>query len=185
MIFVFKKLKHFIARYYSQYLFYKKSGSFLPSGCVVEGCSNIEIGKHFSAGINCQLYSRSSPSLPSSIRIDDRVSLNSNVHINAESGGQIFILSDVLIGPNVVIRAANHNSSRTDLPIRNQGSTGGKIKIEDNVWIGAGCIILANITIGRGSVIGAGSIVTKDIPPDSVAFGSPARVVRSRIPNNA
>jgi acetyltransferase-like isoleucine patch superfamily enzyme len=52
--------------------------------------------------------------------------------------------------------------------------------IEDNVWIGANCIIMKGITIGEGSVIGAGSIVTKDIPPYSIAVGVPAKVIKNR-----
>ena len=56
----------------------------------------------------------------------------------------------------------------------------GKIKIEDDVWIGSNVIILPNINIGKGSIIGAGSVVTKNIPEYSVAVGVPARVIKNR-----
>ncbi|VVS91972.1 DapH/DapD/GlmU-related protein [Desulfoluna spongiiphila] len=56
----------------------------------------------------------------------------------------------------------------------------GAITIEDDVWIGAGAIILAGVTVGKGCVIGAGSVVTKDVPEYCVAAGNPARVVKQR-----
>jgi acetyltransferase-like isoleucine patch superfamily enzyme len=59
-----------------------------------------------------------------------------------------------------------------------QGITAQGIVIEDNCWIGAGAIVLDGVTIGRGACVGAGSVVTKSVPPHSLAVGSPARVIR-------
>ncbi|PSW73445.1 sugar O-acetyltransferase [Photobacterium sp. GB-50] len=93
----------------------------------------------------------------------------------------------VQIGPNVVISTAGHplDIAERVLPI----AAANPITIGDNVWIGAGAIILDGVTIGDRSVIGAGSIVTKDIPADSVAVGNPCRVVKkiehSAIPSEA
>ncbi|MGF1689352.1 sugar O-acetyltransferase [Photobacterium japonica] len=83
----------------------------------------------------------------------------------------------VLIGPNVVISTAGHPVTLAErvLPI----AAANPIVIGDNVWIGAGAIILDGVTIGDRAVIGAGSVVTKDIPADTIAVGNPCKVVRT------
>lgn len=92
----------------------------------------------------------------------------------------------VQIGPNVVISTAGHPFDLAErvLPI----ATGNPIVIGDNVWIGANSVILGGVTIGNRSIIGAGSIVTKDIPSDCVAVGNPCRVIKtishSKMPTN-
>ena len=86
-----------------------------------------------------------------------------------------------MMGPEVVFYTQNHKTNRTDIPMREQGMTEiMPIVIEDDVWIGARVVVLPGCTIGRGSVIGACSVVSKSIPPYSVAVGSPARVVKCR-----
>ena len=89
----------------------------------------------------------------------------------------ITIGKHVLIGPNVVVCTAGHP---LDKEVRRSKLEFGKpISIGDDVWIGAGAIILPGVKIGSGSVIGAGSIVTKDIPENCVAVGNPARVIKN------
>lgn len=94
--------------------------------------------------------------------------------------GGVAIGNDVYTGPLVQILAVNHVYSDPDTPIREQGITAQGITIEDDVWLAAGAIVLDGVRIGRGSVIGAGAVVASDIPPYSVAVGSPARVVKDR-----
>lgn len=82
----------------------------------------------------------------------------------------------VFIGPNVTITCAGHGVSPTQ---RKEGmNTSKPITIGENVWIGANCVICPGVTIGKDSIIGAGSIVTKDIPNGVIAFGNPCRVQR-------
>lgn len=94
--------------------------------------------------------------------------------------GGISIGNDVYTGPLVQVLAVNHVYSDPDTPIRLQGITAKGIVIEDDVWLAAGVIVVDGAHIGRGSVIGAGAVVVNDIPPYSVAVGSPARVVKDR-----
>jgi len=94
--------------------------------------------------------------------------------------GGVTIGNDVYTGPLVQILAVNHVYTDPDRPIREQGITAQGIVIEDDVWLAAGAIVLDGTHIGRGSVIGAGAVVTEDIPPYSIAIGSPARVVKDR-----
>ena len=89
---------------------------------------------------------------------------------------RIVIGNNVMFGPNCCIDGAGHP---TDSTRRNAGfEYAYPITIEDDVWLGSGVHIMPGITIGRGCVIGAGSIVTKDIPPHSLAVGNPCHVIR-------
>ena len=88
---------------------------------------------------------------------------------------KITIGKHVLIGPNVTLCTTGHSIHPKH---RGDGMYSFPITIEDNVWIGANVVVLPDVTIGKNSVIGAGSVVTKDIPANSVAFGSPCKVFR-------
>jgi len=112
------------------------------------------------------------------ISIGFRSGINTNCWISAHGG--LDIGKNVLIGPFTIIHTGNHNFSDSGKPINQQGQTFKKITIEDDVWIGANVIILSGVTIKEGSVIGAGSVVTKDVPPYSVMAGNPARLIKSR-----
>ena len=91
-------------------------------------------------------------------------------------GAKVSIGNNVFIAPNVGLHTAGHP---LDSKQRNQGIEYAKpITIEDDVWIGAGVQVCPGVTIGRGAVIAAGAVVTKEIPPYTVAAGVPAKVIR-------
>ncbi len=94
--------------------------------------------------------------------------------------GGVWIGNDVYTGPMVQIVAVNHVYDDPARPMRQQGITAKGIVIEDDVWIGANAVVLDGVTIGRGSVIGAGAVVAKDIPPYSIAVGAPAKPIKDR-----
>lgn len=114
------------------------------------------------------------------ITIGDNSSIQAYSVIVGDAKYGITIGSGVRIAPHVVIISSNHVFSDTTKPIYTQGSQGEQIVIEDDVWIGSRVNITAGVHIGTGCVIGAGAVVTKDIPPYSVAVGIPARVIKSR-----
>lgn len=154
---------------------FKQSSSFTIShGCVITNPKNIYIGRSANIMHHCCLYAHNN----GLIKVADRVNINSNVQLGAADNGEIIIGSDVAIGPNTVIRASNHNYKVKEIPINKQGHTGGKIVIEDDVWIGANVVILPDVVIGRGAVVGAGAVVNKSIPAYSLAGGVPARVIK-------
>ena len=119
--------------------------------------------------------------------IGDRVIINMNCTF--VDNNRIDIGSDVLIAPNVQIYTATHSINVDERMVRDW-SEGEEIcrtyalpvRIEDGVWIGGGTVILPGVTVGRNSVVGAGSVVTRDIPADCVAVGNPCRVIK-RIDN--
>ncbi|UCD33762.1 MAG: acyltransferase, partial [Desulfobacterales bacterium] len=84
-----------------------------------------------------------------------------------------------IVGEFVSIRDANHGMERGE-PMRYQPHTSKPIRIGRDVWIARGSCILPGVTIGEGSIIAANSVVTKDIPPYSIAAGVPARVIKNR-----
>ncbi|UCC14680.1 MAG: acyltransferase [Gammaproteobacteria bacterium] len=94
--------------------------------------------------------------------------------------GGVDIGADVLIAAHTSINTVSHIAERTDIPMNDQGIRCDPIVIQDDVWIGLNCTILQGFTIGHGSIIGAGAVVTRDIPPGSIAVGTPARVVKQR-----
>lgn len=97
--------------------------------------------------------------------------------------GPLRIGDNVMMGPEVVILSSGHAHSRTDIPMNQQGfiAPTRPTIIGNDVWIGTRVIILQGVQIGDGCIIGAGAVVTKDIPPYSVAGGVPARVIKSRL----
>ena len=117
------------------------------------------------------------------VQIGDDSSVQAYCNLVGYEGGEIQIGRYVRIGSHTVMVAANHRFERTDIPIAKQGVKPEPIVIEDDVWIGSRVNLLAGVRIGKGSVIGAGAVVTKDIPPYSVAVGVPARVIATRVGN--
>jgi len=99
-----------------------------------------------------------------------------NFNLTMVDDTNIYVGDNVLFAPNVILTTATHP---VHPPLRSrQGQYNAEIRIGNNVWLGAGAIVLPGITIGENSVIGAGSIVTKDIPPNVVAVGNPCKVMR-------
>ena len=111
------------------------------------------------------------------IDVGDRVWVAQNCIIE----GNVSIGNDVILGPFVHVVAGDHGFSETNLPINQQGAISAPVLIEEDCWIGSGAVITKGVTIGRGSVIGARAVVTKNIPPYSVAVGIPATVIKSRL----
>ena len=106
----------------------------------------------------------------------------SGIGINCEVYGPVTVGDNVMMGPEVVIYTRNHNIERTDIPMQEQGYAEFKpVVIGNDVWIGRRSIILPGVHIGDGCVIGAGAVVTKDLPAYTIAGGVPAKVIKKRI----
>ena len=134
---------------------------------------------------------------PELVSVGDNVAIHHGVFIYPE-GYEIEIGSDthfapygILYGPlsvgnkcaiagHVVLASSAHTHALVDVPFVDQPLDKRKITIEDNVWIGANAVVTPGITIGTGSIIGAGAVVTKDVPPYSVMGGVPAKLIRKR-----
>ncbi|OUC14847.1 MAG: hypothetical protein B0A82_11060 [Alkalinema sp. CACIAM 70d] len=103
-----------------------------------------------------------------------------SINVSAVVRGKVTMGNGVRIGGHTSILGFNHSFKTLDLPIHQQPLTFKGITIGDDVWIGSGVTIVDGVEIGSHSVIGAGAIVTRNIPPYSVAVGNPARVIKNR-----
>jgi len=105
----------------------------------------------------------------------------SGLGINAKVQGPLSVGSHVMMGPDVIIYTRNHKFDDTKVPMMFQGDgEPEKVRIGNDVWIGARVVILPGVTIGDGVIIGACSLVTKDVMPYSIVGGVPAKVIKSR-----
>lgn len=106
---------------------------------------------------------------------------NSGVGVNCVVSGRTFIGNDVMMGPDCIMYSYSHAHDRLDIPMDQQGfEEPTPIHIGNDVWIGARVIILPGVTVGDHVIIGAGSVVTKDIPDYALVGGVPAKIIRMR-----
>ena len=139
-------------------------------GCIACGCFdnhgkniNIERGADFGNG--------------KGIIIGD----NSGIGVNCMVRGPLEMGQNIMMGPEVQIMTCRHNTERTDIPMNQQGFLPErKVTINNDVWIGTRAIIMPGVTIGKGSIIGANAVVTKDVPDYAVVAGVPAVVIKYR-----
>ena len=141
----------------------------LRNFCVKKYIKNA--GIHISIGQRCKIHKNT------------QIGSNSGVGRGSEINNGVIIGDNVMMGPDVLLYTQNHCTADLNRPMLGQGMTEIKpVVIEDDVWIGARVCILPGVRIGKGSVIGACAVVSKSIPPYSVAVGNPAKVVKTRAP---
>ncbi len=155
-------------------------GAYLDTHVYLHACPDgIRIGAGTTIMHGCMLHVFNFRDLPhAGITIGANGFLGEYTVIRGQGG--VTLGDKVFTGPMVQILAVNHVFQDPDTPIADQGITAEGIVIEDDVWLGAGAIVVDGVRIGKGSVVGAGSVVTRDLPPDSIAVGSPAKVIRDR-----
>lgn len=193
-----KKLQLFIKRYgykgcidHIYYylitrLFYK-SARLIRLPIEVRGAALIDMGSQLTTGKNCRIEAfvneENYQSKQKTILFGTNVTLNDNVHIAGYYS--VKIGNNVLIASKVFISDHNHGKysgldefSSPDVIPNDRPLSGGAVDIQDNVWLGEFVVVLPGVTIGKGSIIGAMSVVNRSIPPNSIAVGSPAKVIK-------
>lgn len=136
------------------------------------------IGVKFGQNLRSQIVL--SIESPKTLQIGDNVGIGQGCTFYA--GGGIIIGNNVMFSNYVGLISNDHETKDLTIPMKDQGMKNEQIPITigDDVWLGYGVIIIKNVTIGKGAIIGAGSVVTKDIPEYAIAVGNPARVVKYR-----
>lgn len=207
-LFLLKNFPSFVGivlRSFCYKLLFKKAffPSFIGKNVEIKYFSEISLGKNAFLDKNVYLHSGK----PKGIKIGDNARILDSVRLHiwnfkkiANSGievgkncsigpfciihghGGVKIGNFVMLAPCVIIDPGEHVRDRLDIPMLNQGNIYKGVKIEDDVWIGAGTIVLNGVQIGKGSIIGAGSVVNKNIPPYVVAAGCPAKIIKKRLP---
>ena len=149
--------------------------------------------------IASQALLRANTEQDTGIRIDDHSTVHESALIAANRGhvaigrhswigpfclvygnGDVSIGSNVLIAAHSSINTVSHHFDRCDIPINDQGIYCDPVTIEDDAWIGMNAVILQGVRIGKGAIVGAGAVVTRDVPPWSIVMGVPARIVSQR-----
>lgn len=147
-------LPHFIRNLIFRLMFQKFGpGSYIDYCCYVRYPWRMSVGANVGINRGCEFY----PTMES-------------------QDGTITIGDNVALGPGVKFLSGGHDYSRENLPV-----VASPIKVGDRVWIGGLSIILPGVTIGEGAIVGAGSVVTKDVAPHTVVAGNPARYIKDRI----
>ena len=172
-------------------------GVSLEDGVLLASPGRISLGDGASIGRGAAL--RANTSASPGITLSAQASLKDGVILNANTGsitigerswlgpycviygnGGVDIGRDVMIAAHTLITSVGHEHESLDVPMMNQPLRLAPVRIEDDVWIGARCTLLPGITVGRGAIVGAGSVVTRDVAPWAIVGGVPARVVGQR-----
>jgi lipopolysaccharide O-acetyltransferase len=152
-------------------------GTRLVPPILVYGAASIRIGKGVCIWQHARLIAHNADEGGVKIDIGDGASIHPYAHISAIRS--VRIGAGALFASNVYISDHDHDwRDPDDPPISNARVLAAPVDIGPNVWLGERVCVLRGVTIGEGSIVGAGSVVTKDIPPRSIAVGAPARVIR-------
>jgi acetyltransferase-like isoleucine patch superfamily enzyme len=152
--------------------------SVVEGGCRIQNAGAMVIGRDVYIGRRSWLVAPARTAGAVAIRIGDGSALGEGATVSAVN--EVIIGKSVLFGPRVWVSDHNHEYRDVRRPILEQGWTlGGRVEIEDHAWIGAGAVIVGarGLTVGRGSVVGANSVVLHDVPAFTVMAGNPARAV--------
>jgi len=163
--------------------FFNRRSRLIRFPITIRGRNYIDFGTNLTTGIGCRIEAFPYFSNGTIIEFGNNVEINDYVHITGVS--KVIIGNDVLIASKVYISDSQHGNysgdSFQDSPFSTPNSRKLSYKpviIEDNVWIGESVCILAGVRIGRGAVIGANSVVTKDVPECSIMAGNPAKIIK-------
>lgn len=140
----------------SKFQHFGEGAEFRP-GAYAIACSRISLGRRVVIRPGCMFFADPRP-----------------------DGAGIVIEDDVMLGSGVHIYVSNHRFDDVTIPIIDQGHYDSKpVRIAHGAWVGANCVLLPGVTIGENAVVGAGSIVTRDVPPRWVAAGNPAKILKN------
>lgn len=144
----------------------------------IEFLPNINLGRNLVIDRMSTVWMGSVDGSLPKLSIGDGVYIGERCYLG--SSLKVSVGANCLIGASSYIIDCNHRFGRRDIPINAQGFKSAPISIEEDVWIGAHCVILPGVTIGRGAIVGAGSVVNKSIPEFEIWAGIPAKIIGTR-----
>ena len=154
---------------------------YLKYGCLISPKAEVEITSHLSIGRGSIIGSFTKiKSADGPLSIGRNVEISTGCFLSSFTAGT-FIGDDCMIGPNCSIVGNNYQYDRLDVPIRLQEKISSKgVRIGNNVWLGAGCVVLDGTDIGAGSILAPNSVVSGHIPENSIVQGNPGKVIFTR-----
>jgi acetyltransferase-like isoleucine patch superfamily enzyme len=151
-----------------------------PKSLIGLNCLAVGDGFISFSGLQLEIFDTLNANYQTNMRIGDNVSINYDCHIGCIN--QIIVGNNVLIASRVYISDHSHGlSDYSDInipPSQRIIHSKGPVIIEDNVWLGEGVVVLPGVTIGKGTIVGANSVVTRNLPPYTVCAGVPAKVLK-------
>jgi len=168
---------------YCRTKFYCRSARLIRFPIEVRGKKYINFGSQLTTGVNCRIEAYPFFKKNTIIKFGHNIEINDYVHIAGINS--ISIGNNVLIASRVYISDIQHgcfsgndtHDKPSSIP-KERKLNSAPVTIEDNVWIGEGAVVLKGITIGKGSIVGANAVITKDIPENSIVAGIPAKVLK-------
>ena len=150
---------------------------------IIRGRRYIDFGSKLTTGVGCRIEAHENQNSKKSLIFGKNIQLNDYVHITAMNN--VVIGNNVLMASKIYISDCSHgfyngeemDSSPEQYPIDRSFNI-SEVIIEDNVWLGEFVSVLPGVKIGKGAIIGSNSVVTKNIPPNTIAVGSPAKVIK-------
>ena len=166
------------------YLFKYRNIVFQEGNCVIERNFKVHLFSFSKSTLKIVLKKNNLIFSNVIIQGSGKLILGANTFVGSNSvigvNESIIIGEDVMIANAVSIRDTDHNFERINIPMNKQGIKTSPIIISNNVWIGHGAVITRGVTIGEGAIIGANAVVTKDVEPNSIVGGVPAKLIRYR-----
>lgn len=169
-----EKIKHLVGCIRACFFGVNREGSvYIGKGCSIKGKKNIQVGTDVTIRPDVQIWSGGG-----TVKIGKGSEIGERCRISIANSLEIG--DKVLLSPNVYITDCDHEYRNIDIPVIDQGivQKGQKVSIGDGSYIGINSVIVGNVKIGKHCVIGANSVVTKDVPDYCVAVGSYARVIK-------
>lgn len=154
--------------------YWLKFGCFVSPRAEVDLSPTVRIGRRTKISAFCKIKS-----VNGALTVGANTSIGAGCFIGTGTAGTT-IGDDCLISPHVTILATNYRYDRLDLPIHKQGQTSRGVRIADNVWIGAGVVVLDGSDIDEGAIIAPNSVVSSRVPANAIVQGSPAKVIFTR-----
>lgn len=150
---------------------------------IIRGVKHINLGRGLTTGVGCRIEAYPYLNQGTIIKFGNNIEINDYVHITGIQ--QVIIGNNVLMASKIYISDSNHGSysgdgfdSHPDLIPGKRKIFAKPVEICDNVWIGESVSVLAGVTIGRGSIIGSNSVVSRNIPAHTIAVGAPAKPIK-------
>ncbi|MEO6055988.1 MAG: acyltransferase [Gemmatimonadales bacterium] len=152
---------------------------FAKHRAVISGRAEVDVASSTSWGPGCVISAFTKIKISGPFIMGRQVQIATGCFIGAGRQG-LTLGDDVLISPNCTILTGTYVFDRLDIPLQDQGTTGKGVRIGHRVWIGANSVVLDGADIGDNVIVSAGSVVTGQVPPNSIVLGNPAKVIFTR-----
>lgn len=152
---------------------------FAKHRAVISGRAEIDVASSTSWGPGCVISAFTKIKISGPFIMGRRVQIATGCFIGAGQQG-LTLGDDVLISPNCTILTGSYVFDRLDIPLQDQGTTSKGVRIGHRVWIGSNSVVLDGADIGDNVIVSAGSVVTGQVPPNSIVLGNPAKVIFTR-----